>query len=99
MSSDDSKLLSVDYEVFGRVQGVCFRAYTQETATRNKLVGWVKNTRSGTVIGIVQGPKGRVKEMKNWLKNTGSPSSKISNCEFKNEREIPALEFKHFCIE
>ena len=42
MSGDNDKLVSVDYEVFGRVQGVCFRDCTQKTASRKRLVGWVK---------------------------------------------------------
>ncbi|XP_031453712.1 acylphosphatase-2 isoform X1 [Phasianus colchicus] len=53
-------LKSVDYEVFGRVQGVCFRMYTEEEARKLGVVGWVKNTRQGTVTGQVQGPEDKV---------------------------------------
>ncbi|XP_038607779.1 acylphosphatase-2 isoform X1 [Tachyglossus aculeatus] len=53
-------LKSVDYEVSGRVQGVCFRMYTESEAKKMGLVGWVKNTRQGTVIGQVQGPVEKV---------------------------------------
>ncbi|XP_019404844.1 PREDICTED: acylphosphatase-2 isoform X3 [Crocodylus porosus] len=51
---------SVDYEVFGRVQGVCFRMYTEDEARKLGVVGWVKNTRQGTVTGQVQGPEDKV---------------------------------------
>ncbi|XP_025963949.1 acylphosphatase-2 isoform X2 [Dromaius novaehollandiae] len=51
---------SVDYEVFGRVQGVCFRMYTEEEARKLGVVGWVKNTSKGTVMGQVQGPEEKV---------------------------------------
>ncbi|XP_025020937.1 acylphosphatase-2 isoform X2 [Python bivittatus] len=54
---------SVDYEVFGRVQGVCFRMYTEDKARKAGVVGWVKNTRQGTVTGQVQGPEDKVNEM------------------------------------
>ncbi|XP_037751809.1 acylphosphatase-2 isoform X4 [Chelonia mydas] len=53
-------LKSVDYEVFGRVQGVCFRMYTEDEARKMGVVGWVKNTRQGTVTGQVQGPEDKV---------------------------------------
>ena len=29
--------------IWGTVQGVCFRAYTQKEAERLQLQGWVKN--------------------------------------------------------
>ncbi|XP_061845336.1 acylphosphatase-2 isoform X2 [Colius striatus] len=62
-------LKSVDYEVFGRVQGVCFRMYTEEEARKLGLVGWVKNTSQGTVTGQVQGPEDKVNAIrvsKSW---------------------------------
>ncbi|XP_039386251.1 acylphosphatase-2 isoform X1 [Mauremys reevesii] len=60
-------LKSVDYEVFGRVQGVCFRMYTEDEARKMGVVGWVKNTRQGTVTGQVQGPEDKVNAM--WSTN------------------------------
>nr|XP_037862863.1 acylphosphatase-2 isoform X2 [Chlorocebus sabaeus] len=53
-------LKSVDYEVSGRVQGVCFRMYTEDEARKIGVVGWVKNTSKGTVTGQVQGPEDKV---------------------------------------
>ncbi|XP_034857452.1 acylphosphatase-2 isoform X5 [Mirounga leonina] len=57
------RLKSVDYEVFGRVQGVCFRMYTEGEAKKIGVVGWVKNTSKGTVTGQVQGPEEKVNSM------------------------------------
>ncbi|XP_045302008.1 acylphosphatase-2 isoform X2 [Leopardus geoffroyi] len=57
------RLKSVDYEVFGRVQGVCFRMYTEDEARKIGVVGWVKNTSKGTVTGQVQGPEEKVNSM------------------------------------
>ncbi|TRY88450.1 hypothetical protein DNTS_018876, partial [Danionella cerebrum] len=63
MSSEPSEAcVSVDFEVFGRVQGVCFRMYTEAEGKKLGLSGWVKNTRQGTVVGQVQGPAEKVKE-------------------------------------
>ncbi|XP_054975690.1 acylphosphatase-2 isoform X3 [Sorex araneus] len=53
-------LKSVDYEVHGIVQGVCFRRYTEEEANRAGVVGWVMNTSRGTVTGQLQGPEEKV---------------------------------------
>ncbi|NWU48065.1 ACYP2 protein, partial [Dromas ardeola] len=54
-------LKSVDYEVFGRVQGK--DGYTEEEARKLGVVGWVKNTSQGTVTGQVQGPEDKVNAM------------------------------------
>lgn len=96
--ASSNKLLTVDFEVFGKVQGVFFRKYTQQEGTKLKLVGWVMNTQQGTVVGQVQGKEDCVKKMKEWLKKTGSPKSKIDRCEFKSEKEIQKLEFSLFEI-
>ena len=37
-------LVALEYEVFGRVQGVFFRKFTNEKARSLGLRGWVKNT-------------------------------------------------------
>ncbi|XP_074845617.1 acylphosphatase-2 isoform X1 [Carettochelys insculpta] len=89
-------LKSVDYEVFGRVQGVCFRMYTEDEARKMGVVGWVKNTRQGTVTGQVQGPEDKVNAMKSWLSKVGSPSSRIDRTNFFNEKEISKLDFSGF---
>ncbi|XP_017677335.1 PREDICTED: acylphosphatase-2 [Lepidothrix coronata] len=89
-------LKSVDYEVFGRVQGVCFRMYTEEEARKLGVVGWVKNTSQGTVTGQVQGPEDKVDAMKSWLSKVGSPSSRIDRTNFSNEKEISKLDFSGF---
>ncbi|XP_022605966.1 acylphosphatase-1 [Seriola lalandi dorsalis] len=96
MSNED--LISVDYEIFGRVQGVFFRKYTQAEGKKLGLVGWVQNTGAGTVLGQLQGPRNKVKEMQEWLKSTGSPKSQITKAEFKNEKIVDSLEHSSFNI-
>ncbi|XP_036007005.1 acylphosphatase-1 [Fundulus heteroclitus] len=96
MSGED--LISVDYEVFGKVQGVFFRKYTQAEAKKLGLVGWVRNTEAGTVEGQLQGQRSKVEKMQDWLKSTGSPKSHITKAEFKKEKTIEGLEHSSFNV-
>merc|ERR1712105_32934 len=91
-------LIAVDYEVFGKVQGVFFRKFTNEKAQSLGLRGWVKNTRDGTVTGQLEGDQARVSEMRSWLETTGSPQSRIDRAEFRNVRQINNFSFEHFKI-
>ncbi|XP_049900114.1 acylphosphatase-2-like [Epinephelus moara] len=92
----ENKLTSVDFEIFGNVQGVCFRMYTEDHGLSLGVSGWVKNTRQGTVIGQIQGPWDKVNDMKAWLRSIGSPSSRIDRAVFSNERQIAKLEIHGF---
>ncbi|XP_061467755.1 acylphosphatase-1 isoform X2 [Rhineura floridana] len=91
-------LISVDYEVFGKVQGVFFRKNTQAQGKKLGVVGWVQNTDYGTVQGQIQGPTVKVRQLQEWLQKTGSPKSRIDRAEFRNEKEIACLDHSNFCI-
>ena len=41
----------------GRVQGVGYRAWTEDEALRQDLEGWVRNRRDGTVEAVFSGPE------------------------------------------
>jgi acylphosphatase len=97
-SISNSRLLSFDYEIFGKVQGVFFRKCTAEEGKKLKLVGWVMNTEQDTVVGQAQGPEDKIKKLKEWLRKTGSPKSRIDKAEFKNEKEIIKLDFTAFDV-
>lgn len=62
--------------VTGRVQGVAYRAYVQESATNLKLVGYVKNEPDGTVLVVAQGTSDTLKEFIEYL-HEGSLISKV----------------------
>jgi len=93
-----SRVMSVDFEVFGRVQGVFFRKHTQKTAARLGVVGWCRNSRHDTVQGQAQAAPAVLEEMKHWLRNVGSPQSKIERAEFSNYRHMEEAEFKSFSV-
>ncbi|KAI5637699.1 acylphosphatase domain-containing protein [Phthorimaea operculella] len=91
-------LQAVDFEVFGRVQGVFFRKYTKQEADKLGLRGWCQNTSKGTVLGHMQGPTDKIATMMQWLKSKGSPSSQIDKAEFRNQKDITDYEFNSFDI-
>lgn len=62
----------------GRVQGVFFRACTQEEAQRLKLTGWVKNLYDGRVEAIFEGEKKDVHSMIKWC-HSGPPHAVITD--------------------
>ncbi|XP_006206144.1 acylphosphatase-1 isoform X1 [Vicugna pacos] len=96
--AEGDTLISVDYEVFGKVQGVFFRKYTQAESKKLGLVGWVQNTDQGTVQGQLQGPTSKVRHMQEWLETKGSPKSHIDRASFNNEKVILKLDYSDFQI-
>lgn len=92
-------VVSVDFEVFGVVQGVWFRKYTAQEATRLGLVGYCENTKQGTVQGRIQGSGYSIQKMKEWLATTGSPLSKIDKCVCSKEHEMSTAEYESFSIQ
>ena len=49
--------------VEGRVQGVGFRYWTVQEATRRGLDGWVRNLPDGSVEALIAGPEDTVASM------------------------------------
>ena len=62
--------------VSGVVQGVSFRASTQDQARRRGIVGWVKNLDDGRVEAVAQGSKDKMLELVAWCRK-GPPSAKV----------------------
>ena len=62
--------------IHGRVQGVWYRGWTVEEATRRGLDGWVRNRRDGTVEAIFAGPREAVDAMVDSCRR-GPPSAQV----------------------
>ena len=75
----------VPFEVFGKVQKVFFRKFTQAQAASLGIHGWCDNSSTGTVRGEIEGSRASVDQMKRWLSNEGSPKSTIDKCVFGTE--------------
>ncbi|KEZ18774.1 Acylphosphatase [Sphingobium yanoikuyae] len=63
--------------ILGRVQGVFYRNWTVETASRLGLAGWVRNRMDGSVEALVQGEADAVAHFITLAQN-GPPAAKVA---------------------
>lgn len=68
----------VIFKVSGRVQGVFFRKYTQQTALSLSLIGEARNLADGSVQVTAIGLEENLSKLESWLWK-GSPMSKVSD--------------------
>ena len=81
--------------VRGQVQGVSFRAATQDAARRLKLRGWVRNLRDGAVEVVAEGPRPALDHFVHFLHH-GPPAAQVASVE---PQWLPATgEFQGFDI-
>lgn len=59
----DDHIKTVLARIHGRVQGVSFRAWTQQEAAMLGLAGWVRNEPDGSVSALLQGTADTVDAM------------------------------------
>ncbi len=81
--------------VRGRVQGVFFRAATEEEATRLGLTGWVRNLPDGSVECLAQGPQDRLDSLLAWLAH-GPQTAKVTQVE--SEWQSESIRHNRFSI-
>jgi len=85
----------VQVVVEGRVQGVFFRAHTEDEARRLALAGWVRNRPDGSVEAVLEGESTAVARMLRWLER-GSPQAMVTRVIVSEEE--PGGEFADFRI-
>jgi acylphosphatase len=66
--------------VSGRVQGVFYRATTQEQAQERGVDGWVRNLDDGRVEAVFEGPEDAVDGMVEWC-HEGSSRARVDDVE------------------
>ena len=87
-------VVRVRVRVRGRVQGVWYRASTQERALALGLSGWVRNLVDGGVELEAQGPSAAVDALVSWCR-TGPPMARVDDIAVqKIEPQVPAGSFE-----
>ncbi|MCG5531435.1 acylphosphatase [Halorhodospira halochloris] len=75
--------------VSGLVQGVCFRAYTQEKARQLGLSGYVRNLADGRVEVLASGDSAQLAELCQWL-HQGPPAARVEQVDCQQSEEQPS---------
>ncbi|NLV24827.1 MAG: acylphosphatase [Deltaproteobacteria bacterium] len=66
----------ITIQVFGRVQGVCFRACARKKATQLGLNGFVKNMPDTSVYIEAEGEEEALQSLVEWAQS-GPPAAKV----------------------
>ena len=56
------------------------------------------NTSNGTVKGKLEGDEGRLRQMIDWLKSTGSPKCFITKAVFSEPKMIKEFSVRNFAV-
>lgn len=83
-SNDMVKKISMHYYVSGKVQGVWFRASTQEQAKRLNITGWARNLPDGRVEVLACGDQENIAELYEWLKH-GPQGAKVTDLSYEEQ--------------
>ncbi len=75
--------------IFGRVQGVGYRAWAAHNSIKRELYGWVRNLKDGSVEMVISGEEILVKSMIDACRD-GPLGSHVTNLEisFYNYQEV-----------
>ncbi len=84
--------MAVKIKVFGKVQGVFFRASTKDTADRLGVSGWVRNESDGTVTIVAEG--NRITALIEWAK-TGPQFARVDGLDVE---DVPDEGYRSFDI-
>lgn len=74
----------VRVQISGRVQGVFFRASTQDAAQREGVTGWVRNLPDGRVEAVFEGDSDRVDRVVAWC-HEGNRLSRVDDVSVREE--------------
>lgn len=83
---------ALSLHITGRVQGVFFRAETQERAQSLGLTGWVRNTKQGGVEIHAEGDSTALRALEEWCHH-GPPSAQVESVVAKkvDEQNFPSF--------
>ena len=84
---------TVTVKIEGRVQGVYYRAWTDQNARALRLDGWVRNASDGSVEAVFSGPPAQVEAMLRRCAD-GPPHAKVTAVTITDEGGAPPSGFK-----
>ena len=84
---------AVDVTVTGLVQGVFFRAETQQEASRLGVAGWVRNQPDGSVAAHFEGEPGAVEAMVAWCRQ-GPRRARVDDVDVRDAEPTGATRFE-----
>ena len=84
MSAGRSKMAAIEAIVKGKVQKVGYRGYLLDVAQELGVMGFVENSRDGSVRIFCQGPQ---KDLKRFIRRARKPPAPIKVKEF-NVKEV-----------
>lgn len=86
---------AIQITVYGRVQGVFFRASTKAVADQLGIKGFVKNQKDGTVLVHAEGDPLFMDDFVDWCKygpdDANVEDTKVEDAEVKNYRNFEVL--------
>jgi acylphosphatase len=90
-------IMNVSYmaHISGKVQGVYFRASSQQIAIDCGLSGYARNLADGDVEVLMCGEQANVDKMLSWLKS-GPPEAEVDNIE---QKQVQWQEHSFFSID
>lgn len=77
MTAETTRHTTRHATITGRVQGVCYRAWTVQTARGLGLAGWVRNRADGSVEALFHGPAEAVDRMLAAC-HAGPPAARVA---------------------
>ena len=93
--ANSSEVRRVHIRVTGRVQGVGFRAFVQQSGALFGLTGWVRNVGYDGVETVAEGPRQVVERFAEAVKS-GPRAARVD--EARVEWETPTGEFRDFGV-
>lgn len=75
-------LKQIHIRVYGRVQGVFFRASAQREARRLGLTGWVRNRKDQSVELVAEGEETGIKDLVAWAQ-AGPSAARVDKVEVR----------------
>ncbi|AKD02973.1 acylphosphatase [Pontibacter korlensis] len=88
---EDNSKKRVAMRVHGKVQGIFFRASTQEKAQELGLTGFVQNEPDGTVYLEAEGKTEALQQLEQWA-HQGPRRARVEKVEVEEKEELQGFE-------